>query len=103
MPHSTTPSAPRIVLGTAGFGSSADPQAKFNDASTTTPLLDLFRAHGHKELDTARAYPIGAGGTAGACPLPPLLSQIPPLSPILSPEASSQAPLPPGKFHHPRN
>ncbi|KAL9102124.1 MAG: hypothetical protein Q9163_002685 [Psora crenata] len=64
MPGRTYPPTVRIVLGTAGFGSVSDPQAKFNDSTTATPLLDAFRAHGHNELDTARAYPIGAFGTA---------------------------------------
>lgn len=64
MPHKTANHSVHIVLGTAGFGSAKDPQAKFNDATSATPLLDLFRSHGHTELDTARAYPVGAGGTA---------------------------------------
>ena len=64
MPHKTVDPQVRVVLGTAGFGSPKDPQAKFNDGSNTTPLLDLFRSGGYNELDTARAYPVGASGTA---------------------------------------
>lgn len=64
MSAAVSPSRIKIALGTAGFGDPSDPQAKFNDASTAVPLLDLFRSHGNLELDTARAYPIGAFGTA---------------------------------------
>ena len=63
MPTKTNSPSVRIVLGTAGFGSETDPQAKFNDYASATPLLDIFRAHDHHELDTARAYPVGASGT----------------------------------------
>src|SRR4051794_6823290 len=67
MPHSQhSENSPRvnIVLGTALFGDAADPQAKFNTAEDAKKVLDIFRARGYTEIDTARGYPVGAPGTS---------------------------------------
>lgn len=61
MPHAT--SNVKVVLGTALFGDAADPQAKINTPEAATKLLDVFRERGYVELDTARAYPVGAKGS----------------------------------------
>jgi aflatoxin B1 aldehyde reductase len=53
----------KIVLGTALFGSAADPQAKFNTPAAAKIVLDIYRERGYNEIDTARAYPVGAPGT----------------------------------------
>lgn len=63
-PALTSTPHPRIVLGTASFGNAAAAQAKFTSVEAATQLLQIFRDHGHVELDTARAYPVGAGGTS---------------------------------------
>lgn len=57
-------SHPKIIFGTASFGSSADPHAKFHSAETATPVLELLRSRKYTEIDTARAYPVGAAGTS---------------------------------------
>lgn len=53
----------KIVLGTASIGSNRSPLAKINTPEDVDPVLDLFRSRGYFEIDTARAYPIGAAGT----------------------------------------
>lgn len=55
---------PKVIFGAASFGSSADPQAKYHSAQTANPILDLLRLRNYTEIDTARAYPVGAKGTS---------------------------------------
>ncbi|KAL9623830.1 MAG: hypothetical protein Q9160_001821 [Pyrenula sp. 1 TL-2023] len=61
----------KIILGTASFGSEKAPQAKFNTVNQAMPLLKSFQSRGYLDIDTARAYPVGKGGTAetllGSC------------------------------------
>lgn len=54
----------KIVLGTALFGDISDPQVKFNTPADARIILDIFRARGYTEIDTARGYPVGAPGTS---------------------------------------
>lgn len=53
----------RIILGTASVGSSEVPMAKINTVEDTSKFLDTFRSRGYVDIDTARAYPVGRGGT----------------------------------------
>ena len=53
-----------MVLGTALFGDAADPQAKINTPEDAKKLLDIYRARGYTEIDTARGYPVGAPGSS---------------------------------------
>ncbi|KAK5708501.1 hypothetical protein LTR17_020632 [Elasticomyces elasticus] len=48
---------PEILLGAGPFGGS-----KFPDAASVKPVLDLFRQHGGKTIDTARGYPVEHAG-----------------------------------------
>jgi aflatoxin B1 aldehyde reductase len=64
MPHSEEPRRIKVVLGTALFGDSADPQAKINTREDAKKLLDIYRARGYTEIDTARGYPVGAPGSS---------------------------------------
>jgi aflatoxin B1 aldehyde reductase len=62
--HSGDSHRVKVVLGTALFGDAADPQAKFNTTEEAKKVLDIFRARGYAEIDTARGYPVGAPGTS---------------------------------------
>ncbi|KAK5079592.1 hypothetical protein LTR70_009273 [Exophiala xenobiotica] len=53
----------KLVLGTASIGSDRSPLAKISTPEDVDPILDLFRSRGYFEIDTARAYPVGAAGT----------------------------------------
>ena len=53
----------KVVLGTASIGSNKSPLAKISTPEAVDPVLDLFRSRGYYEIDTARAYPVGAAGT----------------------------------------
>jgi aflatoxin B1 aldehyde reductase len=64
MPHSEVQPKIKVVLGTALFGDTADPQAKINTPEDAKKLLDIMRARGYKEVDTARGYPVGAPGSS---------------------------------------
>ena len=59
------PSKPpiRVVLGTASVGSSLSPLAKISDTDAVVKFVSSFRARGYSDIDTARAYPVGRGGT----------------------------------------
>ncbi|KAL9114628.1 MAG: hypothetical protein Q9227_001306 [Pyrenula ochraceoflavens] len=59
------PSKPalKIVLGTASMGDARASQAKFHTPQEASALLDTFSSRGYSDLDTARAYPVGRGGT----------------------------------------
>ncbi|KAF9925348.1 hypothetical protein BGZ67_008718 [Mortierella alpina] len=50
---------PRIILGAMTFGlegSSAETTVKVKGVDAVKPFLELFHAHGHVEVDTARIY-----------------------------------------------
>jgi aflatoxin B1 aldehyde reductase len=64
MPHSVIQPRIKVVLGTALFGDAADPQAKINTPEDAKKLLDIYRARGYTEIDTARGYPVGAPGSS---------------------------------------
>jgi aflatoxin B1 aldehyde reductase len=64
MPHSVEQQRVKVVLGTALFGDSADPQAKINTTEDAKKLLDIYRERGYSEIDTARGYPVGAPGSS---------------------------------------
>lgn len=53
----------RVVLGTASIGSERSPLAKITSQNDVSEVLNLFRSKGYFEVDTARAYPVGAAGT----------------------------------------
>lgn len=53
----------RVILGTASVGSSDVAMAKINTVEDTSKFLDTFRSRGYVDIDTARAYPVGRGGT----------------------------------------
>ena len=55
--------AVRIILGTASVGSAGVPMAKITTVEDASDFLDTFRSRGYVDIDTARAYPIGRGGT----------------------------------------
>jgi aflatoxin B1 aldehyde reductase len=57
------PPHPLIVFGTASFGTGT-PQAKFRTPSEAEAVLSLVQSHSITSIDTARAYPVGASGTA---------------------------------------
>ncbi|RUS16720.1 Aldo/keto reductase [Endogone sp. FLAS-F59071] len=45
----------RIILGTMTFGATGD-GARIKDPATVQKVFDVFKSHGHNELDTARMY-----------------------------------------------
>lgn len=53
----------RIILGTASVGSSLSPLAKITTTEAADTFVQSFRARGYADIDTARAYPVGRGGT----------------------------------------
>ncbi|KAH0845395.1 Aflatoxin B1 aldehyde reductase member 3 [Fonsecaea pedrosoi] len=53
----------RVVLGTASVGSNLSPLAKITTVEDATKFVNLFRSRGYADIDTARAYPVGRGGT----------------------------------------
>ncbi|KAK5205467.1 hypothetical protein LTR72_007024 [Exophiala xenobiotica] len=53
----------RIVLGTASVGSHLSPLAKITTVEDASKFINLFRSRGYADIDTARAYPVGRGGT----------------------------------------
>jgi len=58
---STSKSAIEVVFGCMTFGEEGKEQARVYDLPTCQKILDVFVAHGHNELDTARVY---GGGTS---------------------------------------
>jgi len=56
----------KIVLGTASLGSPLSQLAKITTSEEADSFLSAFRSRGYLDIDTARAYPIGRGGTAEA-------------------------------------
>lgn len=65
LPQDVSRSHPTIIFGTASFGSGTS-QAKFNTPERPADVLSLLKRHNIITLDTARAYPVGAPGTAEA-------------------------------------
>ena len=53
----------KIVLGTASLGSALSPIAKINTPEAASAFVSTFRSRGYSDIDTARAYPVGRGGT----------------------------------------
>lgn len=45
-----------VVFGAMTFGKEGSEQARVHDLETAGKILDIFQAHGHNEIDTARAY-----------------------------------------------
>ncbi|KAI0334260.1 Aldo/keto reductase [Cubamyces sp. BRFM 1775] len=54
-------SALNIVMGAMTFGAAGQEGARVHDLKDVEAILDIFQAHGHYEIDTARVY---AGGTS---------------------------------------
>ncbi|PAV24322.1 Aldo keto reductase [Pyrrhoderma noxium] len=50
-----------IVMGAMTFGEPGQEGARVHDLKDVEKILDVFRAHGHSEIDTARTY---SGGTS---------------------------------------
>ncbi|EJU02767.1 Aldo/keto reductase [Dacryopinax primogenitus] len=50
-----------IVMGAMTFGEEGKEQARVHDLKDVEAILDVFQAHGHTEIDTARGY---CGGTS---------------------------------------
>jgi aflatoxin B1 aldehyde reductase len=57
--ENTSKTALEIVFGCMTFGEEGKEQSRVHDLPTCQRILDVFAAHGHNELDTARYY--GAG------------------------------------------
>ncbi|RMZ89958.1 hypothetical protein DV736_g2798, partial [Chaetothyriales sp. CBS 134916] len=53
----------RVVLGTASVGSAQSPLAKITTVEDLQRFVSKFRSRGYLDIDTARAYPVGRGGT----------------------------------------
>ena len=53
----------KIILGTASVGSALSPIAKINTTEAASAFVSSFRSRGYSDIDTARAYPVGRGGT----------------------------------------
>jgi len=53
----------RVILGTASVGSSLSPLAKITTVEQLAKFIQSFRSRGYADIDTARAYPVGRGGT----------------------------------------
>ncbi|KAI0697761.1 Aldo/keto reductase [Cytidiella melzeri] len=49
----------KVVLGCMLFGEEGKLGSRIHDIKTIEEILDTFQAHGHTELDTARAYGLG--------------------------------------------
>ncbi|RPD64667.1 Aldo/keto reductase [Lentinus tigrinus ALCF2SS1-7] len=54
-------SALNVVMGAMTFGEEGKEGARVNKLEDIEAILDIFQAHGHSEVDTARVY---AGGTS---------------------------------------
>eukprot|EP00026_Physarum_polycephalum_P012412 Phypoly_transcript_12716.p1 GENE.Phypoly_transcript_12716~~Phypoly_transcript_12716.p1 ORF type:complete len:333 (+),score=58.42 Phypoly_transcript_12716:105-1103(+) len=50
-----------VVFGCMTFGEEGKEQSRIHDINTCQEVLDVFKKHGHNELDTARFY---GGGTS---------------------------------------
>lgn len=52
-----------VVFGAMTFGKQGSEQSRVHDPVTASKILDIFQAHGHNEIDTARAYCEGTSET----------------------------------------
>lgn len=52
----TSGSNVNVVFGAMTFGHKGGEQSRVHDLETAGAILDIFHKHGHKEVDTARAY-----------------------------------------------
>jgi aflatoxin B1 aldehyde reductase len=59
MPPSSQKSPLNIIFGAMTFGRAGTAQARVTSLEACAAILDIFQAHGHAEIDTARYY--GAG------------------------------------------
>lgn len=53
-------SALNIVMGAMTFGAAGTSGARVHDLKDVEAILDVFRSHGHTEVDTARVYSGGS-------------------------------------------
>ncbi|TVY85346.1 Aflatoxin B1 aldehyde reductase member [Lachnellula suecica] len=53
---SSQTSAVNVVFGAMTFGEEGTEQARVHDKADCAAILDIFQAHGHNEVDTARFY-----------------------------------------------
>ncbi|GBE87006.1 Oxidoreductase sirO [Sparassis crispa] len=60
-PYPGQKSALNVVMGAMTFGEEGTEGARVYDLKDVEAILDVFQAHGHLEIDTARTY---AGGTS---------------------------------------
>ncbi|KAL6308763.1 Aldo/keto reductase [Sparassis latifolia] len=60
-PYPNQKSALNVVMGAMTFGEEGKEGARVYDLKEVEAILDVFQAHGHVEIDTARGY---AGGTS---------------------------------------
>lgn len=49
-------SAVKVIFGAMTFGKEGAEQARVHKLSDCSAILDIFQAHGHREIDTARFY-----------------------------------------------
>ncbi|EPQ58870.1 Aldo/keto reductase [Gloeophyllum trabeum ATCC 11539] len=52
----TQKSALKVIMGAMTFGEAAFEQARVTDVKEVAAILDVFQAHGHSQVDTARLY-----------------------------------------------
>lgn len=61
MQSSRATSNVKVVFGAMTFGAEGREQSRVHDLTDCAKILDVFQAHGHDEIDTARFY---GGGTS---------------------------------------
>ncbi|KIJ69452.1 hypothetical protein HYDPIDRAFT_106074 [Hydnomerulius pinastri MD-312] len=61
MSSQTPKSTLKIVMGAMTFGEEGTEGVRVHDLEDVAKMLDIFQAHGHEEVDTARIY---GGGTS---------------------------------------
>lgn len=49
-------SAVKVIFGAMTFGKDGTEQARVHDLQDCRSILEVFQAHGHSEVDTARFY-----------------------------------------------
>ncbi|KAK7464114.1 hypothetical protein VKT23_006278 [Stygiomarasmius scandens] len=59
MANTEEKSAVKVVLGAMTFGFEGKPGVRVHDVKQVEQIIDVFRAHGHEEIDNSRYY--GAG------------------------------------------
>jgi len=58
-PYPNQKSALNVVMGAMTFGEEGKEGARVHDLKDVEAILDVFQAHGHVEIDTARTYAVG--------------------------------------------